>query len=77
METPKGCRCSICNPNQNEGCTCWYGAYSKYAGGTGWDIVKYDPECPVHLSEDDTECDCECCVGNCYPPEKEVVDASI
>jgi hypothetical protein len=29
-------------------CTCTYGAYVKYAGGTGFDISEYDPECPIH-----------------------------
>lgn len=29
-------------------CTCWWGAYIKYCGGTGFDIVKYDPKCPEH-----------------------------
>lgn len=29
-------------------CTCTYGAYALYAGGTGWDVAHYDPECPEH-----------------------------
>lgn len=33
-------------------CSCTYGAYVKYAGGTGFDIVKHDPECPEHGDED-------------------------
>ena len=36
-----------------DGCTCTYGAYAKYAGGTGYAIAKYDKDCPEH---GDNEC---------------------
>jgi len=29
-------------------CTCTYGSFLRHGGGTGWDIAKYDPDCPVH-----------------------------
>jgi hypothetical protein len=29
-------------------CTCTWGSFVKFAGGTGWDISKFDPDCPVH-----------------------------
>lgn len=34
--------------NEYPACTCTYGAYIRHGGGTGWDIAKFDPECPVH-----------------------------
>jgi hypothetical protein len=35
-------------PPDYTGCTCWWRAYVKHGGGTGWDIARYDPECPEH-----------------------------
>jgi hypothetical protein len=55
------CDCFLCIRGEHdehceeEKCTCWWGAYNKYAGGTGWDIAKYDPKCPEHGWEEEVE----------------------
>ena len=41
-------RDSTWDEDDTEKCTCTYGSYVKYAGGTGFDIAKYDPDCPEH-----------------------------
>lgn len=38
---------------ENFECTCTYGSYVIYSGGTGWDIAKYDFDCPEHFPKDD------------------------
>lgn len=42
-----------------ENCTCWWGSYAKIGGGTGFDIARYDPECPEHCSDDKDDNDAE------------------
>lgn len=34
-----------------ERCTCTWSSFVKYGGGTGFDICKFDPACPVHGDE--------------------------
>lgn len=51
MAILSSCRCSQCNCEREKGCTCWWGAYAKIGGGTGFDIAKYDPKCPEHGEE--------------------------
>lgn len=39
-----------------ERCTCTWGVWvSTAAGTTGWDIVKDDPDCPVHGDNEENE----------------------
>lgn len=33
---------------ERRACTCTYAAFASYAGGTGFDISRYDPACPEH-----------------------------
>jgi hypothetical protein len=32
----------------SDDCTCTYGSYVKPGGGTGWDVARFDPDCPEH-----------------------------
>lgn len=34
--------------DDDEDCTCTYAAFAKIGGGTGFDISRYDPDCPEH-----------------------------